>query len=174
MGFPDNVLTRNEEVRLHTRPHWKDAVGPVLWFVVFLLVASILVYLVPSDWGSAALYTRIGIVAVFLGLIVWLSVLPWIRWQSTHYVLTTHRVIWQEGVANRQSMHVNLNRVSSVTYNQSIGERLLGFGDLKINTADDDDVEWRNVPRVDKAKSALYQLIEDNQGRPAQQPTDGT
>ncbi|WP_025272202.1 PH domain-containing protein [Haloglycomyces albus] len=163
MSFPDDVLARNEEVKLHTRQHWKDAIAPVLWFVVFLLIASILIYLVPESWGSAQLYVRLGIVAVFVGLIVWLSVLPWIRWQSTHYVLTNQRVMWREGIAQRESTHVMLNRVNSVTYSQSIWERLLGFGTLTIYTASDDvDVVWRDIPRVDKVKTQLYQLMQDD------------
>ncbi|WP_100448989.1 PH domain-containing protein [Glycomyces xiaoerkulensis] len=168
MGYPDDQLARGEEVKLHTRPHWKEAVGPVLWFVVFLLLAAIAVYYTTgTDW-SIKTWVILGEVVVFLGLIVWLSVIPWIAWQTTHYVITDQRVMWRVGMITRESRHIPLGRVNTVSYTQSIVERILGYGDLKIDSASDDgEIELIDVPKVDTVKATIYQLAEDDRSRRA-------
>ncbi|GAB3219544.1 PH domain-containing protein [Glycomyces halotolerans] len=170
MGYPDDQLARGEEVKLHTRPHWKEAVGPVLWFVVFLLLAAIAIYYTSqADWEFKT-WAVLAEVVVFAGLLVWLSVIPWIAWQTTHYVITDQRVMWRIGMITRESRHIPLARVNTVSYTQSIAERILGYGDLKIDSASDDgEIELIDVPKVDKVKAIIYQLAEDDRSRRATQ-----
>lgn len=174
MGYPDNMLTRDEDVKLHTHPHWKEVFAPVIWFVVFILVAAILIYLVPSSWDTS-LWVQMGIGVVFTGIIVWLSVIPYISWQTTHYVLTNRRIMWRTGIVRRNSTAIPLARVNTVSFEQNIVERILGFGTLKIESASNEGViELIDVPKVDNVKAMIYQLAEDdrnfqrsqNQGMP--------
>ena len=101
--------------------------------------------------------------------------LPWIRWQSTHYVLTDQRVMWREGIVTRESRHIPLDRVNTVSYTQTVSERIFGYGDMVIESASDEsDIKLIDVPKVDKVKALLYQLAEDDKnGRPAKSG-DGT
>lgn len=170
MGYPDDQLARGEEVKLHTRPHWKEAIGPILWFVVFLLIAAIAVYYTAQlDWDPK-IWLILAEVVVFLGLLVWLSVIPWMNWQTTHYVVTDQRVMWRVGLVTRESRHIPLARVNTVSFTQNVGERILGFGDMKIDSASDDGViELVDVPKVDKVKAIIYQLAEDDRNRRAAQ-----
>ncbi|THV43135.1 PH domain-containing protein [Glycomyces buryatensis] len=174
MGYPDDQLARGEVVKLHTRPHWKEAVGPVLWFVVFLLIGAIAIYYSTKIDGDWKMWLILGEVVVFVAIIVWLSVLPWIRWQSTHYVITDQRVMWREGLVTRESRHIPLARVNTVSYTQNVWERIFGFGDMNIDSASDDgEIELVDVPKVDKTKALLYQLAEDDRTRRATQAGDG-
>ncbi|QSB05924.1 PH domain-containing protein [Natronoglycomyces albus] len=162
MGYPDNMLTREEDVKLHTHPHWKEVFLPVIWFVVFILVAAILIYLVPNDW-EVSLWLQMGIGLVFTAIIVWLSVIPYINWQTTHYVLTNRRIMWRTGIVRRNSTAIPLSRVNTVSFEQNIVERLLGFGTLKIESASNEGViELIDVPKVDSVKAMIYQLAEDD------------
>lgn len=175
MGYPDDQLARGEEVKLHTRPHWKEAVGPVLWFVVFLLILAIAVYYSNQMSWDGKVWLILGEVVVTVGLLVWLSVIPWIRWQTTHYVLTDQRVMWRNGLVTRESRHIPLARVNTVSYSQSVVERIFGYGDMIIESASDDsDIKLIDVPKVDKVKALLYQLAEDDRGRRAATAGDGT
>ncbi|MCH7232030.1 PH domain-containing protein [Glycomyces sp. L485] len=175
MGYPDDQLARGEEVKLHSRPHWKEAVGPVLWFVVFLLIGAIgIYYTAQTDW-SIKMWLILAEVGITAALLVWLSVVPWIAWQTTHYVITDQRVMWRIGMITRESRHIPLARVNTVSYTQSIAERILGYGDLKIDSASDDgEIELIDVPKVDKVKAVIYQLAEDDRTRRASASGDGT
>ncbi len=77
-------------------------------------------------------------------------------------------------MVTRESRHIPLARVNTVSYTQSISERIFGYGDLKIDSASDDgEIELTDVPRVDKVKAVIYQLAEDDRNRRAQ-AGDGT
>ena len=174
MGYPDDQLARGEEVKLHSHPHWKEAVGPVLWFVVFLLIGAIAVYYTArTDWTIKP-WLILAEVVVTIGLLVWLSIIPWISWQTTHYVVTDQRVMWRTGMVTRESRHIPLGRVNTVSYTQTISERIFGYGDLKIDSASDDgEIELIDVPKVDRVKAVIYQLAEDDRNRRAE-VGDGT
>lgn len=168
MGYPDDQLARGEVVKLHTRPHWKEGVGPVLWFVVFLAIAAIAITFTARIEESWAMWLILAEVVIFLALLIWLSVLPWIRWRSTHYVITDQRIMWREGLVTRESRHIPLARVNTVSYTQNVMERIFGFGDMNIDSASDDgEINLIDVPKVDKTKALLYQLAEDDRSRRA-------
>ena len=168
MGYPADQLARGEVVKLHTRPHWKEGVGPVLWFVVFLAIAAIAITFTARIDEGWALWLILAEVVLFLVLLIWLSVLPWIRWRSTHYVITDQRIMWREGLVTRESRHIPLARVNTVSYTQNVWERIFGFGDMNIDSASDDgEINLIDVPKVDKTKALLYQLAEDDRSRRA-------
>ncbi|RRR97569.1 PH domain-containing protein [Glycomyces terrestris] len=168
VGYPDDQLARGEVVKLHTHPHWKEGVAPILWFVVFLAIGAIAItYTTQLDWDGK-IWLVLAEVVITLALLVWLSVIPWIRWRSTHYVITDQRIMWREGLVTRESRHIPLARVNTVSYTQNVWERIFGFGDMNIDSASDDgEINLVDVPRVDKTKALLYQLAEDDRARRA-------
>ncbi|MEU5874979.1 PH domain-containing protein [Glycomyces sp. NPDC047369] len=170
MGYPDDQLARDEVVKLHTHPHWKEGVAPVLWFVVFLAIGAIAItYTTKLDWDGK-IWLILAEVVLTIILLVWLSVIPWIRWRSTHYVITDQRVMWREGLVTRESRHIPLARVNTVSYTQNVWERIFGFGDMNIDSASDEgEINLIDVPSVDKTKALLYQLAEDDRTRRANQ-----
>ncbi|MGE6955130.1 PH domain-containing protein, partial [Staphylococcus capitis] len=115
MGFPDSVLTPDERVEIHLHPHWKALVRPVLCLAV--IAAAV----VAADiWiaGNGLAHT-IGVAGVSgLGLVLfgWLTVWPWLKWRTTHYVFTNERVIMREGVFSREGRDIPLNRINDVSF----------------------------------------------------------
>jgi membrane protein YdbS with pleckstrin-like domain len=94
--FPDDVLADGERVVVHRNPHWRVLVWPVLTFLIVVGAAGYAAALVhvegQEQWGWPA------VAAVALLLIVWLTVLPLVRWRSTHLVVTTRRLLVRAGV----------------------------------------------------------------------------
>ena len=64
---------------------------------------------------------------------VWL-VARYIKWLTTNFVITSDRVIFRHGVFAKSGIEIPLERVNSVHFNQGIIERLLGAGDLLIES----------------------------------------
>src|SRR5262245_28126756 len=58
-----------------------------------------------------------------------------LRWATTHFVLTTDRLIFRSGVVAKFGREIPLERINDVTFSQSLFERLVGVGDLLLESA---------------------------------------
>ena len=171
MGFPENELTSNEHVVMQIHPHWKALVGPIALLVV--VVAGLV-------WAwVASLNTILLLVLAVIGLalVVWLTVIPYMKWHSTHYVFTNERVITRIGVFSRDLESIPLNRVNDVSSHQSFFDRMLGSGSLTIESAGDHGQDtFKEIPHVSRVTRQLHELIdpETNVNVPTQTSNDGT
>lgn len=157
MGFPESVLTKDEQVVLHLHPHWKALIWPVsLLVVVTAGVGAAWIFL--SSWNQVLLLiiTAIGVAAIAV-----LSLWPWVRWRTTHYVFTNERVIMREGVFSRSGRDIPLGRVNDVSFSHNLIERMLGCGSLTIESAGErGQVVLTDLPGVEKTQSMLYELVD--------------
>ena len=156
MGFPESVLTTDEQVKLHLHPHWKAVFWPAVWAV--LIIAAVVLVAVFTSWGMIPMLIVAG---VGLVLILVVTVWPWIRWRTTHYVFTNERVIMRSGVFSRSGRDIPLGRVNDVSFSHSLFERMLGCGTLTIESAGErGQVQLTDIPRVEKTQSVLYELVD--------------
>ncbi|MDQ1685902.1 MAG: hypothetical protein QOC82_2639 [Frankiaceae bacterium] len=159
MAFPRRLLGEDEEVVLDLHPHWKRLVVPAALVPIVAGVATYVVFVLPS--GSAQTPLRLAVVAVALAVLLRFSVWPWLRWLTTRYVLTTHRVVIRQGVFARSGRDVPLTRVNDVSFHHSLVERMLGCGTLTIESAGEHgQVELPEVPRVEQVQREVYRLVE--------------
>jgi uncharacterized membrane protein YdbT with pleckstrin-like domain len=161
VGFPEDVLTKDEKVEIHLHPHWKALFWPVSLAVLVVIGLGVAgFFMVPA--GGATLIGFYALAGLGLILIIWLTVAPWIRWRTTHYVFTNERVIMRTGVFSRQGRDIPLNRVNDVSFQHNFFERLLGCGTLTIESAGErGQVVLVDIPRVEKVQSQLYDLVEN-------------
>lgn len=155
MAFPEDVMTADEKVVLHLRPHWKVMIVPTL---VLLLAAAVVVTSLVLGWTTFAVY---AVGAVALVLFLWLSFWPWLVWRTTHYVFTNERIIFQFGVFSRDRRDIPLMRVNDHAMSQSFVERLLGCGTLTIESAGERGQSvLKDIPKVGMVQTKLYELVE--------------
>ena len=163
MGFPNNLLQEDEELILHTHPHWKELVMPVVWFVLIGAFGAIALVALPSSWGDIPMYVLWALIAV---LMIWLVVTPYVRWATTHYVFTTHRVLLRFGVVTRRGRDIPLARINDVSFEQGVIERLFRFGTLVVESAGERGQQvLKDMPQVENAQSTLYRLVEEDHDR---------
>ncbi|RZU50240.1 PH (Pleckstrin Homology) domain-containing protein [Krasilnikovia cinnamomea] len=165
MRFPDDVLTDSEDVVLHLRPHARAAVLPGLVLLVTLAAMIVAWVMLPTDLGG-----RIGVwvVAVIcLGVAVRRGVWPLLVWRCTHYVITDERILLQDGVLARERRDLPLARVNDHAMTQSVLDRLLGCGTLTVDSIGDRVAVLASVPHVHEVQTTLYELIEHDRLRPA-------
>jgi uncharacterized membrane protein YdbT with pleckstrin-like domain len=158
VAFPDEVLTDEEEVVLHLHPHARTAVRPVLVLLVALAAVLGVWIMLPPTTGGLIGVCLVGAVALFLA--VTRGVWPLLVWRSTHYVFTDERILLQDGVIARERRDLPLNRVNDHAMNQSLLDRLLGSGTLRIDSIGDRSAVLVKVPHVQHVQTLLYQLIE--------------
>jgi uncharacterized membrane protein YdbT with pleckstrin-like domain len=158
VAFPDEVLTDEEEVVLHLHPHARAAVRPVLVLLVALAAVLGVWIMLPPTTGGLIGVCLVGAVALFMA--VTRGVWPLLVWHGTHYVFTDERILLQNGVIARERRDLPLNRVNDHVMSQSLLDRMLGSGTLRIDSIGDQSAVLVAVPHVQQVQTLLYQLIE--------------
>jgi uncharacterized membrane protein YdbT with pleckstrin-like domain len=165
MSFPDKLLADDEDVVEHLHPHWITLVVPASLFVLICAVCGFLIAVLPdgSRHRSEHKYLLWAVLIVALVLLIWLVIAPLIRWRSSHYVITTHRVLIRRGVINHVGRDITLSRISDVSYRQTLWDRIVKAGSLTIESAGEHGQETLlNVPRADEVQQTLNHLIEED------------
>lgn len=164
MAYPDSLLNEDERVVRHLHPHWITLVVPVLAFLVTVGLASFLVAIAPS--GDVQRPLRIGILAVAVIVLLWFVLVPVLRWRTTHYVITTHRVLIRVGILNHRSKDIPLRRLNDVQSVQTLADRIIGAGTLTLESAGEHGQERLvNVPHADQTQALINRLVEDDADR---------
>ncbi len=161
MAFPDELLTEDETVVLHKHPHWKMLIVPVLVFLVTVGAASFLAAFIRDQ--SWAVWGWIGLAVVGGAILAWFTIGPLLRWRTTHFVLTSRRVLAREGILVRHGIDIPMSRINSVRFRHTIVERVLGTGTLIIESASDEPLEFDDIPQVEKVHSMLYREVVEEQ-----------
>lgn len=142
----------DERVLLHLRQHGIVLVVPSLALLGVGIVAGIVVGLLPKvtqPWSG-----WIVAVAALVCVVIW-TVIPVLRWLTTTYTITEHRVMSRTGIVSRSGHDLPLARISDVAYRSSLLDRLFGSGTLMLTTAAEDPVVVKHVPQIE----GVYQTI---------------
>jgi len=175
MPYPERLLAEDEEIVEHLHPHWLTLIPAVFWFLLVCALTGVAIAYLPS--GSAHSILLLVVIVLALLLILWLTVAPLIRWRSTHYVFTTHRVLIRRGVFKHTGRDITLSRISDVAYEQSLLDRLFAAGTLQIESSGEHGQEnLVNIPRANQLQQTLNRLIENDANRrgnyPLNRPSD--
>ncbi len=173
MGYPKGALATDERVVLHRHPHWKRLVWPVLALLICTAAASFGAAVVSrTDWDPRTRQVVAGVIgAVWLLLVIWLSLRPILAWKTTHFVITDRRVMYRHGLLTRAGIDIPLARISSVEFRHGIVDRMVRAGTLVIESASQDPLEFNDIPQVEYVHSLLYHEVfdgESDQNHPAQ------
>ena len=163
MGYPDSVLAEGEQVVLHRHPHWKRLIGPALALLVVTALASFAAAVVSrTGWDPRARQVVSAVIAaLWLVLVLWLTVRPFFAWVTTHFVITDRRVMYRHGVLNRAGIDIPLARINSVEFTHGIVDRMVRTGTLVIESASQDPLEFHDIPQVEQVHSLLYHEVFD-------------
>ena len=167
MAYPGKVLADDEEVVRHLHPHWLTVFWPVVWLLLIVGAASFGAAAVPAGRQQGLL--RLLVLALALLLLVVVVVAPLLRWRTTHYVITTHRLLFRQGVLARRGRDIGLGRITDVSYRQTLWERLISSGTLTIESAGDGATVLRQIPDSDGVQQLLNHMIEEDADRRAQE-----
>jgi membrane protein YdbS with pleckstrin-like domain len=160
VAYPDDLLSPSEHVVIHKHPHWKMLLLPVFFLLVIVAAAAFVASLVADT--SWSLIAWIALTAVGVALIGWLTLTPFVRWRTTHFIITSDRVMAREGVLKRTGLDIPLSRINSVRFEHSLLDRVLGCGTLIIESASDEPLEFDDIPNVERVHSLLYREVNDN------------
>lgn len=154
MPYLSQLLAQDEDVLIHKRQHEAILLSNCL---VNLMLANVIVghlWLSSTTTGQAfldrllpslpaalnsLLHQVIALICLVLLLcLVYRTIMDVARWSTTHYILTTRRVVKLSGIFNKQALDSSLTKINDVQINQSWLARLLGYGTINILTAAED------------------------------------
>jgi uncharacterized membrane protein YdbT with pleckstrin-like domain len=157
MPYPKRLLNDGEELHLDLRPHWWYFAHHIFTGVPLLVALLVIESETHGDvksvlrwvWGVATLAW-----AVWLGL-------EYLKWNFTHFVVTSDRVIFRTGVLSKRGVEIPLERVNNINFHQKIWERMIGAGDLEIESAGrDGQSTFNDVRQPEAVQQELYRMME--------------
>ena len=115
------ALKKDEKILVVIRQHWLQLVLPIFsWIIISIL----LVWFLPTG------------IALLIALVVLLFPLyEYINWKYNLWAVTNIRVVDESGFFSRYSKESPLDKINNVAYDQSFLGRLLGYGNVDIQTA---------------------------------------
>ncbi|HEY3211147.1 MAG TPA: PH domain-containing protein [Actinomycetota bacterium] len=160
MTFPRRLLSAGEDLVLDLRPHWIALVWPLTEIALDVAGVALILAYMPDAWST---WVRWLVVAVGAALIL-VSALPKIvAWATSHFVVTTDRVVHRSGWFAKRSMEIPLENVSDVRFSQGVFERMIGAGDLVLESAGEFGQEtFTNIRRPEAVQKTIYEMNEAN------------
>jgi membrane protein YdbS with pleckstrin-like domain len=161
MPFPTRLLLEGESVHVDLRPHWWFFIGPAVAGIPVLAIGYGVLQL-EGDVGRAAAWAYLVLV---VGWAVWLGQ-RLARWATTHFVVTSDRIVFRTGVLSKHGRDIPLERVNDITSNQTFFERIIGAGDLLIESAGERGQQtFSDIPHPDHVQQEIYRQMEGNAAR---------
>lgn len=168
MGYPDNALAKGEQVVLHRHPHWKRLILPALALILLTGLAALgsaVVNRTGSQWPQLTKNILHGVIwGIWLVIVGWLTIRPFLSWLTTHFVVTNRRVMYRHGLMTRSGIDIPLARINSVEFRDKLFERIFRTGTLIIESASQDPLEFSNIPRLREVHALLYHEVFDTLG----------
>lgn len=164
MAFPRKYLHDTEEIILDRKPHLWFLVKPILGVIVALVVAIAAGNFINPDGNVNKWITYAGFALVVLALLWLLEEV--LRWRTVNFVVTTDRLIYRSGLFAKQGKEIPLERINDISFNQTIFERLIGAGDLLIESGGEQGQQrFTDIRKPFEVQNLIYKSIEQAKAR---------
>lgn len=160
MAFSRRSLNPDEELILDLHPHWWHFVASISGLAASVVIAVFLTkWSGNADWSWLKQFlgwTRWVVVVVAIGFLV----VRTLQWNTTHFVVTSHRVIYRHGVIGKIGIDIPLERVNNVSIHQSVFERVIDAGDLLIESGGEDGQQrFSDIRGPDEVQNIIHNAI---------------
>lgn len=151
-------LAADERIVTHVRRHVIVLFRPFMVTVVALFLAGSIGWVTGAGTGGDTIDLVVGLIALAaaasFGLKAW-------QWWSDRIVVTDQRIFEVSGVLTRKVASMPLTRVTDMTYRRSLLGRILGYGDLIVESAGQDQALSRieRLPNPDDFYRTITSLV---------------
>ncbi len=162
MAFPRRLLVDGEELVLDLRPH-PIALARAAIVTALVVAGWVLAFLnLPSGGAHDVLFWLTW--GVGIAVLVWWPVRDLVRFLTSHFVVTSDRIIHRQGWIAKDSMEIPLEAINDVRFHQGVFERIIGAGDLIIESAGERGSEtFQDIRRPESVQKTIYHQGELNQ-----------
>ena len=169
MSLSKKLLSQDEVVVRHMHTHITILLPAINIESILVIAAAVGSFFVPENaryWALATIWIAVLVLSIPL------IVIPWIKWSSTTYTVTTKRVITRTGIFTRTGHDLPLSRISDIQIEKNFDDRFFGCGTLALQTSADDPLLLHDVPKVEMVQVEISNLLfNDIQGAIDADPT---
>lgn len=160
MPYPRHLINEGETVVLDLHPHWWYFAKHILAGTLLLVALVGVVAVRNIEYVNSV--TALGWATVAVIWALWLGI-KYLQWQFTNFVVTDDRVIFRHGVLAKHGVEIPLERINNINFHQGVWERIIGAGDLDIESAGrEGQSHFEDVRHPDAVQQEIYRQMEVN------------
>lgn len=153
MAFPDDYLNPGEDLILNLKPHLWVFVKPVA------LSASALAITIALTIPDVRYISFIGWALLTMSLVN--LAIAYGRWSTTYFVISSERLIFRHGLFTKHGVQLPIDRINNINFKQTFLERMIGAGDLLIESAGESgQSRFSNVRKPSAVQNEVYRQID--------------
>jgi uncharacterized membrane protein YdbT with pleckstrin-like domain len=169
MAYPRRLLNDHESVTVDLHPHWWFLAAPTTAVVVCIAAAIATLLMTESDTTEQSIAGWASLVALGASAI-WL-VVRYSQWLTTHFVITNLRIIFRSGLVTKRGIEIPLERVNTVHFRQNLMERIVGAGDLLIESGGESGQQrFTDIRQPDRVQRVIHAEMDVNRQRRGAEP----
>jgi len=151
----EKYLLPNEGWEIITQRHPAVLIQPTLIFLPILFAGGWLLVLDPDNRFSSS----VGLL-VIVGALIYYG-LRLAEWWMRHFIVTKRRVLLTSGVIVRTVTLLPLRRITDLTWQETLGGQLLGYGTFRFESAGQDQAlrHLTYVPNAQKVYRDISALL---------------
>lgn len=158
MPYPRKLLNSDETIAVDLHPHWwyfAEAAATLIGAIILSIIAAVVL----DDGDFRTFVFWVLIIAIVLSAL-WLLI-RYLKWATTNFVITSDRVIFRHGIIAKSGIEIPLDRVNNVNFGQGIFERMIGAGDLLIESGGEDGQQrFTDVRHPERVQQVIHAQIE--------------
>lgn len=167
MSYTQQNLTKDEVIVCETKLHWIVFSRPFFWLIIALLFVSIGPNYDLLQFRLLPLMPPIYKLGAFIALCVTviLALATYILYFTTEFSITNKRVVMKTGLIRRSTLEILLNRIESISIDQSLFGRLFNYGTLLISGMGGSKDPFMVLPNPLHLRSTIQEQIENDNWR---------
>jgi uncharacterized membrane protein YdbT with pleckstrin-like domain len=171
MAYPRRLLDDHESVTVDLHPHWWFLAAPTVTIVASIAAALATLTLTSADTTVRTVAGWAALVALMVSS-AWL-VLRYARWLTTHFVVTDRRIIFRTGLLTKRGLEIPVDRVQAVHFHQGVWERVVGAGDLMIESGGESGQQhFSDIRQPDRVQRVLHAQLDERRRATPSGPLD--
>lgn len=157
MPFPRRLLNDYESMVLDLHPHWWFYGPQCLSLFGSMVFTSFVLGKTSGSFETVLMYPLFAFIVV---VAAWLAV-TMVKWRTTYFVVTSHRLIYRQGVMARNGVELPLEKVNNVNFEQGVFERLIGVGTLVIESGGKDGQQrFTHVAQPESVQNIVHSTLQ--------------
>lgn len=157
-------LVDGEDLINQMRPHFMCVLPQILLWVGVLVVTGVGLWFfstLDSPISTNAGWITVGVVVVLLTAV---TAKQFIWWLTTRYVFTNRRIITRSGLLFIKGETIPLNRIQSIQFEKTFVDRILGAGQLLVDSAAENDIVIKYVTHPEEIQRNIYAEVSRQEG----------
>ena len=146
-------IKNNEKILFKTQHHWIVLVIP---FLISLIIFGLFILMYSVISNASVWILVIGLLSFgYFGY-------QYLERRFDIWVVTNLRILDEQGVFSISAKESPLEKINNVTYHQSLTGRMLGYGDIEIQTAAEmGATTYRKIAKPNELKDAITTAQEE-------------